>query len=365
MVFDELLNKDALSVQDIVFLLQCKGDEEKKLFAKSESVKKRHVDNIVYLRGLIEFSNLCRKDCNYCGIRKSNLNIDRFNLTDNDILQAAEFAFKNRFGSIVLQSGEIQSLAFTKRVVKLLDKILKLSNGQLRITLSCGEQSRDTFRQWLEHGATRYLLRIETSNEDLYYKIHPHDKFHSFEERVEALNNLKLLGYQTGTGVMIGLPYQTYEDLANDLLWIKKMDVDMVGMGPYLEHSGTPLYKFKSNLMPQTERFQLSLKMIAILRIIMKDINIASATSLQAIDKMGREKAIKIGANVLMPNITPGMYRNSYKLYDNKPCTDENPEDCKSCLEWRVSITNNIIAYGGYGDSQHNSHKRGSTLRKI
>ncbi|MCE5320478.1 MAG: [FeFe] hydrogenase H-cluster radical SAM maturase HydE [Bacteroidales bacterium] len=352
-----LLNKSELTAQDIVGLLKCEGSELKELYAKSAEVKKTFVDNIVYLRGLIEFSNLCRKDCKYCGIRKSNINVSRYNISDVEIIHAAKFAFENRYGSIVLQSGEIKSRAFTKRVTNLLDKIAEMSDGKLRVTLSCGEQTYETYRQWFDHGASRYLLRIETTNKELYYKIHPNDKLHSFEERIEALNNLKSIGYQTGTGVMIGLPFQTYEDLANDLLWIKQMDIDMVGMGPYIEHKDTPLYQYKDALLPLKERFELTLKMIAVLRIIMKDINIAAATALQSIEKMGRERAIKIGANVLMPNITPGKYRDSYRLYDNKPCTDENPEDCQSCIEWRVAITNNTIAYDEWGDSKHHFQK--------
>ncbi|MDD4293553.1 MAG: [FeFe] hydrogenase H-cluster radical SAM maturase HydE [Bacteroidales bacterium] len=357
MAIRDILNKSELTAQDILELLQCEGIELKNLYAKSAEIKKKYVDNIVYLRGLIEFSNLCRKDCKYCGIRKSNINVSRYNISDVEIIHAAKFAFENRYGSIVLQSGEIKSRAFTKRVTNLLDKIAEMSDGKLRVTLSCGEQTYETYRQWFDHGASRYLLRIETTNKELYYKIHPNDKLHSFEERIEALNNLKSIGYQTGTGVMIGLPFQTYEDLANDLLWIKQMDIDMVGMGPYIEHKDTPLYQYKDALLPLKERFELTLKMIAVLRIIMKDINIAAATALQSIEKMGRERAIKIGANVLMPNITPGKYRDSYRLYDNKPCTDENPEDCQSCIEWRVAITNNTIAYDEWGDSKHHFQK--------
>ena len=152
---------------------------------------------------------------------------------------------------------------------------------------------------------------------------------------------------------MIGLPFQTPEDLADDLLFLKNNDIVMIGMGPYLEHADTPLYRYRSQLLPVNERFDLTLKMIAILRIMMKDVNIAATTALQTIDKLGREKAIMAGANVIMPNITPGMYRNDYSLYDNKPCTDENPEDCRTCLEARIALTGNNIAFGEWGDSAH------------
>jgi biotin synthase len=152
---------------------------------------------------------------------------------------------------------------------------------------------------------------------------------------------------------MIGLPFQTPEDLAGDLLFMQQFNIDMVGMGPYLEHEETPLYEFRNLLLPREERFQLTLKMIAVLRILMKDINIAATTALQAIDKLGREKAIKIGANVIMPNITPGKYRDDYLLYQDKPCTDENPDDCKTCLEARIALADNVIAYGEWGDSKY------------
>jgi len=152
---------------------------------------------------------------------------------------------------------------------------------------------------------------------------------------------------------MIGLPFQTHEDLAHDLLFMKQFGIDMVGMGPYLEHKHTPLYKYRDQLLSKEERFQLSLKMIAVLRLMMNDINIAAATALQAIDPMGREKALMVGANVIMPNITPAKYRDDYKLYENKPCTDENPEDCQTCLEARIALSGNEIAYNEWGDSEH------------
>jgi biotin synthase len=157
---------------------------------------------------------------------------------------------------------------------------------------------------------------------------------------------------------MIGLPFQTMDDLAGDLLFMKEFNIDMCGMGPYIEHADTPLIRHSENLLPLKERFDLTLKMIAILRIMMKDINIVAATALQAIDPIGREKAVKIGANILMPNITPGKYRDSYKLYDNKPCTDDSPEDCQSCLEARVSLADAEVIYGEWGDSKHFDRRR-------
>jgi len=341
--------------QQIIELLASEGDEKKCLFEEAARVKKEHVGDIVYFRGLIEFSNKCHKNCLYCGIRSGNRKVFRYDLTDGEIIDSARFAFDNRYGSIVLQSGELESEAFVKRIDRLLTKINSATNGGLRITLSCGEQTADVYRRWFENGAQRYLLRIETSNPVLYSRLHPDNRKHSFNRRVECLHDLRKTGYQTGTGVMIGLPFQTTADLADDILFMQQNDMVMIGMGPYLEHADTPLYRYRSLLLPQIKRFDLTLKMIAVLRIIMRDINIAATTAMQVIDKLGREKAIMAGANVIMPNITPGTYRDDYLLYDGKPCTDENPEDCKTCLEARIALTGNEIAPGEWGDSAHYS----------
>jgi biotin synthase len=307
----------------------------------------------VHFRGLVEFSNICGKDCYYCGIRKSNLAAQRYNLTDGQILDAARFARENGYGSFVMQSGELESPAFTARIENLLKEIKKLSDGKLGITLSLGEQSREVYERWFKAGAHRYLLRIETSNPELYKRYHPNDSHHDFQRRVDCLYSLQYIGYQTGTGVMIGLPFQETGHLADDLLFMRDFDVDMVGMGPYIEHWETPLYRFRDHLMPIGERFDLALKMIATLRILMKDINIAAATALQAIDPLGREKAVKAGANIIMPNITPGRYRNDYDLYENKPCVDEEPEECKNCMDARIQLADGEIGYNEWGDSRH------------
>ncbi len=349
----EILEKDRLVKEDLVSMLSAEGKDRTLLFQRSAAVKQEFVGKKVYFRGLIEFSNICNKNCYYCGIRKGNKHASRYNLDDEEILRAAKFAFDNKYGSVVLQGGEIESPNFTRRIENLLKEIKELSGKSLGITLSLGEQSRDTYETWKIAGAHRYLLRIETSNPYLYKKIHPKDIHHNFERRLTCLNDLKDLGYQTGTGVMIGLPFQTIEDLADDLLFMKNLDVDMVGMGPYIEHQETPLYQFADLLLPIQERFDLALKMIASLRILMKDINIAAATALQAIDPLGREKAVKIGANIIMPNVTPGMYRNNYSLYENKPCTDEDPEQCKDCMDVRIQLADGEIGYNEWGDSVH------------
>jgi len=355
--FQEILLQTDFSHDDLVALLLAEGDERQQLFQQSQKVRLETVENKVYFRGLVEFSNVCAKDCLYCGIRKSNEKVIRYDLTDDEILEACRFAWKSRFGSVVLQSGENSSPAFIKRVDLLLRKIKELSNGELGITLSCGEQSLGTYQQWRESGAHRYLLRIESSNPDLYREIHPENDLHNFVRRLQALKDLKTAGYQVGTGVMIGLPFQTIENLADDLLFIKKLDVDMVGMGPYIEHEDTPLYEFKNNLKSKQERFDLALKMVATLRLLMPDINIAAATALQAIDLAGREKALAIGANILMPNLTPNTYRKEYQLYEAKPCLDEDAELCKNCLEARIELSGCEIGYGEWGDSRHFSNR--------
>lgn len=360
---EKILEGQNFTREEIVELLQTKGEERNSLLKLAKKTKENVVGNNVYFRGLVEFSNICSKDCLYCGIRKSNKKVIRYNATDDEILSACRFAWENRFGSVVLQSGEIDSPAFVKRVENLLKKIKKLSNNELGITLSCGEQTRETYRRWFDSGAHRYLLRIEASNSELYYKIHPKTKKHSFEKRLEALYSLREAGYQVGTGVMIGLPFQTFEDLAGDLLFMKQTDIDMCGMGPYIEHEHTPLFQYRHLLKSKQERFDLALNMIAVLRLMMPDINIAAATALQAIDPRGREKALAVGANIIMPNLTPCEYRKEYLLYENKPCLDEDAELCRNCLEARIELAGCEIGYGEWGDSKHFSRVKSSEFR--
>ena len=349
----EIIELKEFTAGDLVILLQAKDHDRKLLFEKARNVKEAVLGRKVYFRGLVEFSNICSKDCLYCGIRKGNSKVLRYNATDEEILEACRFAWINRFGSVVLQSGEVSSKAFVKRVDHLLKKIGSLSNHELGITLSCGEQSRDTYQRWFDSGAHRYLLRIEASNRQLYYKIHPNTVRHSFEKRAEAMQLLRDTGYQVGTGVMIGLPFQTLDDLANDLQFFREADIDMCGMGPYIEHEDTPLYEYRHLIQPKQDRFNLSLNMIATLRLLMPDINIAAATALQAIDPAGREKALTIGANVIMPNLTPCEYRKEYLLYEDKPCLDEDAELCRNCLEARIELSGSEIGYGEWGDSKH------------
>ncbi|MBN1388673.1 MAG: [FeFe] hydrogenase H-cluster radical SAM maturase HydE [Bacteroidales bacterium] len=353
-----ILKHGKLGLEEIVTLLRSDGAERTELFSESARIRRKYVGNRVYFRGLIEFSNICDKNCYYCGIRRDNKEVERYSLSDKEILDAALYAFENKYGSVVLQSGELSNSRFASRITRLLKEIKKLSGGKLGITLSVGEQTEEVYREWFEAGAHRYLLRIEASNPGLYAKLHPDDNLHSYQRRLECLYLLQKIGYQTGTGVMIGLPFQTYEDLAGDLLFMKNLDIDMVGMGPYIEHANTPMIDYKSELLPIKARFELSLNMIAVLRILMKDINIAASTALQAIDPIGREKAVKIGANVIMPNITPGIYRDNYNLYENKPLSTDEDDDSKECLEARLKMVDVEPGFGEWGDSKHYFERR-------
>lgn len=349
----KILEKEKLDRNDLITLLEAEAEDKQELFKKSTEVKLENLGNKVHFRGLVEFSNICGKDCYYCGIRKSNKEAHRYNVSDEQILDAARFAHENNYGSFVMQAGELESPAFTLRIENLLKEIKRLSDGKLGITLSLGEQSTEVYERWFKAGAHRYLLRIETSSPELYHLYHPDNSLHNFERRLACLKSLQYIGYQTGTGVMIGLPFQEIQHLADDLLFMRDFDVDMVGMGPFIEHQFTPLFQYRDQLRPIEERFDLALKMIAILRILMKDINIAAATALQAIDPLGREKAVRVGANIIMPNITPGKYRNDYALYENKPCVDEEPEECANCLDVRIQLADGEIGYGEWGDSKH------------
>lgn len=352
--------QDTFSASELSALLALEGKEKVQLFDYAAEVKKKEIGNKVYFRGLLEYSNQCSKDCFYCGIRKSNTSIQRYQLKDEEVLKAAKYAYENDFASLVIQSGERSDRKFVDQIESILKAIKKIGDGKLGITLSCGEQSKETYQRWYAAGAHRYLLRIEASNEKLYHQIHPQNNKHSFSKRIQAIHHLKEIGFQTGTGVMIGLPFQTLDDLAQDLLFFKAMDIDMVGMGPYIEHQETPLYQHNSQLPPLKERLELSLKMVALLRILMPKINIAATTAMQTIDSQGREKAIAIGANVIMPNLTPLKYRDDYLLYNNKIGLDETFDAQKKELEAHIQQIEHTIGYGEWGDSLHFKAKKRS-----
>lgn len=320
---------------ELIYYLE--GGNDQALFRMSAETKSRGVGEKVHLRGLIELSNVCQKECYYCGIRHSNKGVKRYQMAYDDIIEAADFAYENNFGSIAIQAGEQSSPQFTEFISDVIKDIKSRHKQPLGITLSLGEQSKETYQKWRSAGAHRYLLRIETSNQELYYKLKPNTDSHKYSKRLESLAALRECDYQVGSGVMIGLPYQTVCDLANDLLFLKKMDVDMCGMGPYIKHSDAPL---KESETPINERIILTLRMIALLRIMMPAINIVSTTALQTLDENGYRKGLDAGANILMPNVTPAKYCKDYKLYDNKQYVDIISSDFN--VEWN-----------GWGDSLH------------
>jgi biotin synthase len=352
MNLEEILNKKEFTKEELIFLLSLEGDDIQKLLSKALEVKLREIGNEVYLRGLIEYSNRCQKSCLYCGVRLPNAKVVRYTMKDEEVFDCVKKAIDYNYGSLAIQSGERSDKAFTDKITYLLKEIKKLSDGKLGITLSCGEQSIDVYKEWFLAGAHRYLLRIETTNEDLYYKIHPNDDIHSFKNRLSALRSLIEIGYQAGTGVMIGLPFQTIEDLANDLLFIKDINVAMVGMGPFIAHADTPLFEFKDMIADDTTRVNMTMKMIACLRLLMPKINMVAATANQTLVTNGREQAVLAGANIIMPNLTPNKYREEYMIYPNKACVGDKPDECKECLHSKMQSINHKIGYGKWGDSK-------------
>jgi biotin synthase len=325
-----------------------------RLFEAARRVRIAEVGPGVHLRGLIEFSNECVRNCRYCGIRRGNRQVERYRLTEDQIAACARLAKEAGYGSVVLQSGERTDERFVSFVEAAVRRV-KAETG-LGITLSAGEQSAAVYERWFRAGAHRYLLRIETSNPALYARLHPPDQ--SFDARVRCLLALREAGYQVGTGAMIGLPGQTEADMADDILFYESVDADMIGMGPYVTHRDTPLAGEARR--DSADRLRLALTMIALARLRLRDVNIAAATALQALHPEGREMGLKAGANILMPNLTPARARRLYRLYDGKPCLEEGDADCGPCLERRLAAVGETIAYGGYGDSPHFARRTAS-----
>lgn len=347
------MNYESVTAADLPELLRLSEPQAlKELYDAAYRVKLREVGNVVHFRGIVEMSNVCSKNCYYCGIRRGNDKVRRYSIPDDEVVESGVMAYEQGFGSIVLQTGERSDNEFVRRIERIVAELKARSNGELGITLSLGEQTMETYRRWFEAGAHRYLLRIETSSPSLYAKLHPAD--HSYAARVKCLEDLRAAGYQVGTGVMIGLPFQTIEDLAADVRFFKDLDVDMIGMGPYVYHADTPLAADTDNSPEaQNARLELALKMIAATRLYLKDVNIASTTALQALAPLGRERGVKAGANIIMPNITPRKYREDYLLYQGKPCTDEDAAECLECLVKRIEMIGETVGFNAWGDSKH------------
>lgn len=340
----------SLTAEDLEQLLSHPDYEE--LRAAAYGVKCRLVGKVVSLRGLIELGNVCGKDCLYCGIRRSNRAVERYRLGEEDAVRLARWCLEQEYGSVVIQSGEVQSEENTAFIERIVRRIHGGAGERLGITLCLGEQTEETYRRWREAGAHRYLLRIETSDPSLYAAIHPSD--HSYAVRLGCLRTLKALGYQTGSGVMTGLPGQTLGQLARDICLFRELDLDMIGMGPFIPHRDTPLGRGLELTSEYASRqLQLGLRMIAVTRLALPDVNIAATTALQALDDQGREQGLLAGANVIMPNVTDTQFRRNYQLYEHKPCLDENSAQCRNCLTWRVLGIGEKINWGQRGDSPH------------
>lgn len=355
---DELLDESKQSVDNLVYCLENDDPEFLKLLAETaSSVLEEHCGKGVYLRGLIEFSNVCVRDCLYCGIRRSNSEATRFSLTKEEIVDCAVWCAAQGFGSVVLQSGERTDEKFVDFVARVVEAIKArtvsdvLPQG-IGVTLCVGEQSREVYQRLFEAGAHRYLLRIETTNPELYRNLHPEEP--PLNNRIDCLRALKEVGYQVGTGVMIDLPGQTSEDLIADILFFRDEDIDMIGMGPYIPHYSTPMGKaFRDDSSRAERALKKGLKMIALTRIVLRDVNIAATTALQALDPFGREKGLQCGANVMMPLVTPPSVRKNYQLYEGKPCLDDAASQCSLCTKKRIEIVGRNIVENVWGDSPH------------
>ena len=285
----------------------------REIFAAAREVKAKCGKTETLVRGLVECSNVCAKDCLYCGIRKGNAKVPRYLIPEDEVEKCIDEARRRGYPAVAFQAGEIESEANTAYY----ERILAMCRG-LEVTLSLGEQTEEVYRRWRDAGAMRYLIRIETSNRELYAKIHP--AACSFERRLGCIRTLKKLGYVTGSGVMIGIPGQTAEDLARDIVFYGEERLEMVGMGPYVPHPQSPLQGAERQQAYDNKRnFRMSLKMIALTRLYLHGVNIVAATALEALDpEGGRNRGIEAGANVVMPVLTPEKYRKRYDLYPGK-----------------------------------------------
>ncbi|MBL8028933.1 MAG: [FeFe] hydrogenase H-cluster radical SAM maturase HydE [Fibrobacteres bacterium] len=318
------------------------------LYEKANKIRFENVGDDVHLRGLIEISNCCCRTCGYCGISAINSKLTRYRMKREEIIECARKAVTLSYGTVVLQAGEDPGLD-GKWIADIIREIK--DKTPLAVTLSLGERSNEEFQLWKDAGADRYLLRFETSDETLFRKIHPPAPGQGYTNRIEILKTLKKIGYEAGSGVMIGIPGQTYETLANDILTFKELDLDMIGVGPYLPHPETPLGEEMSaglkgeNQVPNIE--EMVYKVIALTRIAAPESNIPSTTALATINKAtGRELGLNRGANIVMPNLTPVEYRKYYEIYPSKACIYETAEECHGCLSGRIASINRTVGKG-------------------
>lgn len=339
MLIDKLKKEQTLTKEEWVELIEGRNAElAEYLFALAREERHHYYDHDVYVRGLIEFTNYCKNDCLYCGIRKSNSNAKRYRLSEEDILSCCKTGYELGFRTFVLQGGE-DGFYTDEKLVHIISRIKELY-PDCALTLSIGEKSRESYQAYYDAGADRYLLRHETANAAHYAKLHPASL--SAVNRQQCLWDLKDIGYQVGTGFMVGSPYQTAEHLAEDLLFIKKLNPHMIGIGPFIPHHDTPFADEKAGTL------ELTLFMLGLLRLMLPKVLLPATTALGTIHPKGRELGIQAGANVVMPNLSPVSVRKDYSLYDNKICTGDEAAECRFCLERRMkSIGYNIVTSRG------------------
>ena len=328
-ILEKAYKEHSLSKDEILSLLNSDGEE---LYKYADRVREENVGDGVHLRGLIEFSNICKCSCKYCGLRSPNTKIERYRLEPDEIIKYAKQGTKLGYKTIVLQSGE-DSFYDTEKLCYIISEIKKFDTA---ITLSIGEKTLEEYKAYKDAGADRYLLRIETTDEELYKTMHPKM---SLENRKQCLYNIKKLGYEVGTGCLVGLPNQTVDSLADDILFFKELDADMIGIGPFIPHPDTPL---KGELNPKN--FDMALKVMAIVRMLLPDINIPATTAMETINPMGRIIALKSGANVVMPNILDTEYKVKYEIYPNKICLNEHSGKCRNCIEGKIKSIGRFVS---------------------
>ncbi len=322
---DKLFETGDLSDDELKILIE--SDEFNEPLAEAADIRRReNYGDKVYIRGLIEFTNYCRNNCYYCGIRRDNKKAERYRLTKDEILLCCDEGYRLGFRTFVMQGGE--DPYYTDEMICDIVSKIKSRYPDCAVTLSIGEKPRESYQAFFDAGANRYLLRHETADPEHYGKLHPEAM--SLENRKECLFDLKEIGYQVGSGFMVGSPYQTTENLISDLRFLQKLQPDMIGIGPYITHADTPFAEFKSGDV------MLTLRLVSILRLMFPYALIPSTTALGTIHPQGRELGLKAGANVVMPNLSPVSVRKLYSLYENKICTGEEAAQCRGCLERRV-----------------------------
>lgn len=327
-IAQKFLENQNLKKEEFVELIRCADDPETReaLAARAVEIRKKYYGDKVYTRGLIEFTNYCKNDCYYCGIRRSNRNAKRYRLTEDEILDCCKNGYELGFRTFVLQGGE--DPYYTDDRMEKIIRRMKEKYPECAVTLSIGERSMESYRRFREAGADRYLLRHETADEAHYRTLHPGEM--SLQNRLECLRNLKALGYQVGAGFMVGSPNQTAECLAEDLLFLKDLEPQMVGIGPFIPHHDTAFAKEPAGSV------DLTLYLLSVIRILLPKVLLPATTALGTMDPRGREKGLAVGANVVMPNLSPMKNRKQYELYDNKICTGEEAAECRGCLSRRV-----------------------------